>query len=110
MWSKTQTVLSKKKYYLVWQHFKDFLVPKIVDDCNHFTVCLVLKEIGIYSNVFISFYSISLGLSFYKFSQNKKRKKKQKERKKRWLFEEIINQYKILPESLFSVSYIRSNL
>jgi UDP-N-acetylglucosamine transferase subunit ALG13 len=41
---------------------------------------------------FISFYSILLGLAFYKLNSLLKKKEKTS-RRKRWLFEEIIHQY-----------------
>jgi hypothetical protein len=53
----------------------------------------VLK-IGVYSEwIFISFYSILLGLAFYKLVKTVYSKEKNKQEKKRWLFEEIIHQY-----------------
>jgi membrane protein DedA with SNARE-associated domain len=42
---------------------------------------------------FISFYSILLGLAFYKLVKTVYSKEKNKQEKKRWLFEEIIHQY-----------------
>jgi hypothetical protein len=59
---------------------------------------------------FISFYSILLGLAFYKLVKTVYSKKGKNKQEKRWLFEEIIHQYGGFAESLFSVSYIRSNL
>jgi hypothetical protein len=50
---------------------------------------------------FISFYSILLGLAFYKLIKNSLLKKKENKQEKRWLFEEIIHQYGGFAESLF---------
>ncbi|SDW12326.1 hypothetical protein [Flavobacterium degerlachei] len=93
---KRQAVLSKKYNRLVWEHFKDFFgIPKIV--------LLIAMTLGLFSILKINFYSqwIFIGLylilivfSFREMFKNSKRKKQQiKEVQKRWLFEEIINQY-----------------
>jgi membrane protein DedA with SNARE-associated domain len=51
-------------------------------------------KIGVYSEwIFISFYSILLGLAFYKLIKKQFTQKKEKTKEKRWLFEEIIHQY-----------------
>jgi hypothetical protein len=93
---KRQTVLSKKYNGLVWNHFKDFFgVPKIVLTIAITLLLFSVSRIGIYSEwIFISFYSILLGLAFYKLVKNSLLKKRKKQAgEKRWLFEEIIHQY-----------------
>jgi hypothetical protein len=108
---KRRAVLGKKYNGLVWYHFKDFFrVPKIV-----LTIAMTL---GLFSILKISHYSewIVMGLyiflivfTFYEiFKNNKIKKEKKKTKQKRWLFEEIINQYGgfagaiIFPLNLFS--------
>jgi hypothetical protein len=93
---KRQTVLSKKYNSIVWQHFKDFFgVPKIVLTIAITLLLFSVLKTGVYSEwIFISFYSILLGLVFYKLVKNSLLKKREKEvGEKRWLFEEIIHQY-----------------
>jgi hypothetical protein len=93
---KRQAVLSKKYNSIVWHHFKDFFgIPKIVLTITITLLLFSVLRIGIYSEwIFISFYSILLGLAFYKLVKDSLLKKKKKQAgKKRWLFEEIIHQY-----------------
>ena len=93
---KRQVALGKKYNGLVWQHFKDFFsLPKIV-----LTVALTLLlfsfiKVSTYKEwIIVGFYIILVGFTFYEmFTNRKKRKEKNNLNEKRWLFEEIINQY-----------------
>jgi hypothetical protein len=114
---KRQAVLGKKYNGLVWYHFKDFFgVPKIV-----LTIAMTL---GLFSILKISQYSEWIVMGLYLilivftfceiFKNNKIKKDKKQTKQKRWLFEEIINQYGgfagaiIFPLHLFSQMFYPS--
>ncbi|MBG6111745.1 hypothetical protein IWX84_002633 [Flavobacterium sp. CG_9.10] len=93
---KRQAVLGKKYNGLVWQHFKDFFgIPKIVLTIAMTLVLYSILKISRYNEwIFIGFYLILIGFTFYEiFKNNKIKKRKKQTKEKRWLFEEIINQY-----------------
>lgn len=93
---KRQVALGKKYNGLVWQHFIDFFgFPKIV-----LTVALTLLlfsfiKVSTYKEwIIVGFYIILVGFTFYEmFTNRKKRKEKKNLNEKRWLFEEVINEY-----------------
>lgn len=93
---KRQAVLCKKYNGLVWQHFKIFFgIPKIVLTIAMMLVLYSILKVSTYSEwIFISLYFILIGFTFYElFKNNRIRKRKKQTQEKRWLFEEIINQY-----------------
>ncbi|MFE3872305.1 hypothetical protein ACFX5F_13840 [Flavobacterium sp. ZS1P70] len=93
---KRQAVLGKKYNGLVWYHFKDFFgVPKIVLTIAMTLVLFSILKISQYSEwIVMGLYLILILFTFYEiFKNNKFRKEKKQAKQKRWLFEEIINQY-----------------
>jgi membrane protein implicated in regulation of membrane protease activity len=65
------------------QHFKDFFVPKIVLTIAITLLLFSVLKIGVYSEwIFISFYSILLGLAFYKLIKKQFTQKRKKQRRK----------------------------
>ena len=93
---KRQAVLGKKYNGLVWYHFKDFFgVPKIILTIAMALVLFSILKISQYSEwIVMGLYLIMILFTFYEiFKNNKSRKEKKQAREKRWLFEEIINQY-----------------
>ena len=93
---KRQAVLGKKYNGLVWQHFKDFFgIPKIVLTIAMTLLLYSILKISRHNEwIFIGFYLILIGFTFYEiFKNNKIKKRKKQTKEKRWLFEEIINQY-----------------
>ncbi|EIA10002.1 hypothetical protein [Flavobacterium frigoris] len=107
---KRQAVLSKKYSRLVWQHFKDFFgIPKIVLTMAMTLVLFSILKISNYNEwIIMGLYLILIVFTFYKIFKNRKiRKQKMQSAQKRWLFEEIINQYGsfsgaiILPLNIF---------
>ena len=114
---KRQAVLGKKYNGLVWYHFKDFFgVPKIVLTIAMTLVLFSILKISQYSEwIVMGLYLILILFTFYEIFKNIKFKKEKKEAKqKRWLFEEIINQYGgfagaiIFPLNLFSRMFYHS--
>ena len=114
---KRQAVLGKKYNGLVWYHFKDFFrVPKIALTIAMTLVLFSILKISQYSEwIVMGLYLILILFTFYEIFKNIKFKKEKKEAKqKRWLFEEIINQYGgfagaiIFPLNLFSRMFYHS--
>jgi hypothetical protein len=114
---KRQAVLGKKYNGLVWYHFKDFFgVPKIVLTIAMTLVLFSILKISQYSEwIVMGLYLILIVFTFYEiFKNNKIKKEKKKTKRKRWLFEEIINQYGgfagaiIFPLNLFSRMFYHS--
>lgn len=114
---KRQAVLSKKYNRLVWQHFKDFFgVPKIVLTVAMTLALFSILKISHYSQwIFMGLFIILILFSFHEIFKNKKnQKQKLQSGQKRWLFEEIINQYGgflgliIIPINLFSRIFYHS--
>ena len=114
---KRQVVLGKKYNGLVWYHFKDFFgVPKIVLTIAMTLVLFSILKISQYSEwIVMGLYLILILFTFYEIFKNIKFKKEKKQAKqKRWLFEEIINQYGgfagaiIFPLNLFSRMFYHS--
>ncbi|TDE46677.1 hypothetical protein E0I26_00925 [Flavobacterium rhamnosiphilum] len=91
-----QMALGKKYNRLVFQHFKTFFsVPKILFTLTMTFLLFKILKTSIYNDyIFIAICIIYFGFIFHEFYKNKKIKKVQKEtNQKKWLFEEIINQY-----------------
>ena len=93
---KRQMALSKTYNGIVWQHFKDFFgIPKIVLTIAMTLLLFIFIKISLYKEwILVGFYIILVVFTFYEMFKNRKtRKEKKKLNEKRWLFEEIINQY-----------------
>ena len=93
---KRQAVLGKKYNSLVWKHFKDFFgVPKIVLTIAMTLLLFCILKISLCNEwILTGLYFMLVAFSFYKiFKSYKTQKIKKKKNEKRWLFEEIINQY-----------------
>ncbi|WP_188049304.1 hypothetical protein [Flavobacterium sp. GP15] len=93
---KRQVALGKKYNGLVWQHFKDFFgIPKIVLTIAMTLLLFTFIKLSLYKVcILVGFYILLLGFTFYEMFKNRKtRKEKKKLNEKKWLFEEIINQY-----------------
>ncbi len=115
---KRQVVLSKKYNRLVWEHFKDFFgVPKIVLIIAMTLALFSILKISHYSQwIFTGLYLILILLTFYGLIKNKiVKKRKEKTNQKKWLFEEIINQYGgflvaiIIPINIFKRIFFHSD-
>ena len=93
---KRQLALGKKYNGLVWQHFKDFFgIPKIILTIAMTLLLFSIIKLSIYKEwIIVGFYILLVGFTFYQMFKNQKtRKENKKLNEKRWLFEEIINQY-----------------
>ena len=93
---KRQVALGKKYNGLVWQHFKDFFgIPKIILTLAMTLLLFSIIKLSIYKEwIIVGFYILLVSFSFYQMFKNQKtRKEKKKLNEKRWMFEEIINQY-----------------
>lgn len=104
---KRQAVLGKKYNRLVFQHFKTFFkVPKILLTIVMTFLLFNILKTSMYNDYILSgICFIYFGFIFHEFYKYKKIKKIQKETyKKKWLFEEIINQYGV-SSGAFSVSF-----
>ncbi len=91
-----QMALGKKYNGIVWQHFKDFFgIPKIVLTVAMNLLLFSIIKVSAYKEwIIIGFYLILIGFTFYEMFRNRKiRKEKEILSEKKWLFEEIINQY-----------------
>ena len=102
-----QTALGKKYNRLVFQHFKTFFkVPKILLTIFMTFLLFNILKTSIYNDyIFIAICIIYFGFILHEFYKNKKIKKIQKKtNKKKWLFEEIINQYGV-SSGAFSVPF-----
>lgn len=91
-----QMILVKKYNGIVWQHFKNFFgIPKIVLTLAMTLLFFSIIKVSAYKEwIIIGFYLILIGFTFYEMFKNRKiRKEKEKLSEKKWLFEEIINQY-----------------
>ena len=93
---KRQVALGKKYNGLVWQHFKDFFgIPKIALTIALTLLLFTFIKLSLYKVwILVGFYILLVGFTFYEMYKNRKtRKEKKKLNEKKWLFEEIINQY-----------------
>ncbi|MEM8522417.1 hypothetical protein [Flavobacterium sp. PL12] len=93
---KRQVALGKKYNGLVWQHFKDFFgIPKIILTIAMTLLLFTFIKLSLYKEwILVGFYILLLGFTFYEmFRKRKTRKERKKLNEKKWLFEEIINQY-----------------
>ena len=91
-----QMALGKKYNGIVWQHFKDFFgIPKIVLTVAMNLLLFSIIKVSAYKEwIIIGFYLILIGFTFYEMFRNRKiRRQKEILSEKKWLFEEIINQY-----------------
>ena len=93
---KRQAVLGKKYNRIVWYHLREFFgVPKIVLTILMTLVLFsILKRISYNESIIIGLSIISLVCIFYQILKaGKIMKEKEQTKEKRWLFEEIINQF-----------------
>ena len=93
---KRQLALRKKYNGLVWQHFKDFFgIPKIILTIAMTLLLFTFIKLSLFKEwILVGFYILLLGFAFYEmFKHRKRRKERKKLNEKKWLFEEIINQY-----------------
>lgn len=91
-----QKFLGKKYNRLVLSHIKDFFtLPKIILTITATWALFFLFKWSRFNGDFILFfYVLLIGFVFYAIIKNRMLRKQQiKENKKRWLFEEIMNQY-----------------
>ena len=102
-----QAVLRKKYNRLVFQHFKSFFkLPKILLTIGMTFLLFYILKTSMYNDyIFIVICMSYFVFIFQEFYKNKKIKKTQKEvNKKKWLLEEIINQYGV-SSGAFSVPF-----
>lgn len=93
---KRQSFLSKKYNRLVCNHFKEFFrLPKIVLTLAITFLLFKILKLNFFNEfIFVGIFIFYLGfLMIELFKANKIKKAKQKANQKKWLFEEIINQY-----------------
>ena len=93
---KRQAALGKKYNSLVWEHFKEFFgIPKILLTLAMTVLLFTVLKLSLYQDLIITgLYFILTIFTFYEMIKSwKQRNKKKKSQEKRWLFEEIINQY-----------------
>lgn len=93
---KRQSILSKKYNHLVFNHFKEFFrLPKIVLTLAITFVLFKILKFNFFNEfIFVGIFISYLGFLMIEFfKSNKIKKAKQKANQKKWLFEEIINQY-----------------
>ncbi|UFH36224.1 hypothetical protein [Flavobacterium acetivorans] len=91
-----QCVLNKKYNKLVFKHFKQFFaIPKIVLTIAMTLLLFSILKVTTYKEwIIIGFYLVLISFTFYEMIGNRKKRNKKKQSKdKKWLFEEIINQY-----------------
>ncbi len=91
-----QAALGKKYNSLVWEHFKEYFgIPKIVLTlAMTFLLFIILKASTYQEWTIIGLYLSLFGFTLYEMIKSQRlRNKKKKSQEKRWLFEEIINQY-----------------
>jgi cytochrome c biogenesis protein CcdA len=93
---KRQEALNKRYNKIVWQHFKAFFgIPKIVLTVAMTVLLFTVLKISLYEDrIIIGLYLILISFTFYEMIKSRKqRNQKEKLQEKKWLFEEIINQY-----------------
>jgi hypothetical protein len=91
-----QAALGKKYNSLVWEHFKEFFgIPKTLLTLAMTVLLFTVLKLSLYQDLIITgLYFILTIFTFYEMIKSwKQRNKKKKSQEKRWLFEEIINQY-----------------
>ena len=91
-----QAALGKKYNAIVWHHFKDFFrFPKIVLTIALTLILFSILKISQHNEwIVMGLYLILIAFTFSEiFKSIKFRKEKKQTKQKRWLFEEIINQY-----------------
>ena len=91
-----QKFLGKKYNKLVLSHIKEFFtLPKILLTITATWVLFLVFKWGRFNGEFILFfYVLLIGFVFYAIIKNRMQRKQQvKENQKRWLFNEIMNQY-----------------
>jgi hypothetical protein len=106
---KRQSILSKKYNHLVFNHFKEFFrLPKIILTLAITFLLFNILRFNFFNEfIFIGISIFYLGFLMIEFFKNNKIKKaKQKANQKKWLFEEIINQYGSFSGALSMPFYI----
>ena len=91
-----RAALGKKYNNLVWEHFKEFFgIPKIVLTLLMTLLLFIILKVSKYQEwTIIGLYLILLTFTIYEMIKSyKQRIKLKKSQQKRWLFEDIINQY-----------------
>jgi hypothetical protein len=91
-----QAALGKKYNRIVWEHFKGFFgIPKIVLTLAMTVLLFTVLKVSLYRDwIIIGLYLLLISFAFYEMIKSRKqRNHKKKSKEKRWLFEEIINQY-----------------
>jgi hypothetical protein len=91
-----QAALGKKYNNIVWEHFKEFFgIPKIVLTLSATLLLFIILKISSYQEwTIISLYLALFACAIYEMIKSQKQRiRKRKSEQKRWLFEEIINQY-----------------
>jgi hypothetical protein len=93
---KRRWVLNKKYYKIVWEYFKDFFsIPKIVLTIAATLGLFIILKVSAYRQyIFIGIYLLLFVAMFYELYKNHQNtKKRKKSGEKRWLFEEVIQNY-----------------
>lgn len=93
---KRQKILNRKYNLLVWKHFKEFFkLPKIIlTIAAVYIVFYILEQFQDKREIFrILLYGIIIVLCSILFIRKKNRENRRQQTDKRWLFEEIINNY-----------------
>jgi hypothetical protein len=93
---KRQAALSKKYNRLVLKHFKTFFgIPKILLTIIMTVLLYNILKVSVYNDyIFIGICIIYSSFIFFELYRSKRtKKKKEQTNQKKWLFEEIINQY-----------------
>ncbi|MBB1192429.1 hypothetical protein DNC80_01945 [Flavobacterium sp. SOK18b] len=91
-----QAALGKKYNSIVWEHFKEFFgIHKIVLTLAMTFLLFIILKVSTYQEwTIIGLYLSLFGFTLYEIIKSQRlRNKKKKSEQKRWLFEEIINQY-----------------
>jgi hypothetical protein len=91
-----QKFLGKKYNRLVWFHIASFFtMPKIILTLSAtWALFLLLKSTRFNEEFILIFYVLLVGFAFYAIIKNRiQRKQQMKKNQKRWLFDDIMNQY-----------------
>lgn len=111
-----QRVLGKKYNRIILKHFKTFFgVPKIiVTIVMTLSLFSILKATKYNGYIFLGLYFVLIVFSFYEIFKNR-RVRKEKVNQKKWLLEDIINQYGsisgviLLPVHIFTTLFNRAD-
>lgn len=99
-----QKFLGKKYNRLVLSHIATFFtLPKIIlTITTTWALFLLFKWSRFNGEIILFFYVLLIGFAFYAIIKNRMKRKQQiNENQKRWLFEEIMNQYGSLAAAIF---------